>query len=483
MGLPPAAGSGAVELTSEAPVAVIPITVRASDEALWPSDPAIRLSDAWIYFLLDMAGIPQQVGTVAPVRLTLIPLEASAAGAEALPNGRVDLERLCPPDRACELHFDLVLEWMEPTAGGTLSAGWRADGRITLAGSEELPLDATAGVETGAPELESIPILSDRLAGEAVLLSVERPLAVRHLVIEATAGALPALAEYPLEGRAVVTLRSEIQAERPPRSGESALIATLVPDPGTPAWDTANQLLSARTQLNPFAGCSVAEPCRHGYTLRLEWVANDPTTTIDVSWELDARLLYHAGPGPGDAAAVTVSQDGGWSASEDSPALTASHQGRLDVPTDDGGISVRGRVTLSLNAQAVPVDEPIAGGPPAVAIVTLRAGADRSFGDDPPAILVTLEVPGGSPRPTLYSNPLIGGDAIRLAIFPLQGCEQAQPCEVSVIVGAGVAANDLDRISGADLWLDWQMDIRLPYLSVDAVPAGASLDVTDEPFR
>lgn len=476
----PIRSSGRVELTSVTPVAVIPITVRASDEALWPSDPDIRLNDAWIFFLLDMAGVAQHANAEAPVRLTLIPLDASGAGGEALANSRLDLDRLCPPDRDCELQFDLVLEWLEPVADGTLPVGWEADGRITLYGSEELPLDATARVESGEPQLQSVPTLSDHLSEEGIRLSVDQPLAIRHIVIEATADALPAAVEYPLEGWAVVTIRSDTQAARPMRAGESGLAATLVPDPGTPAFGAAADLLGARTPLNPFAGCAIAEPCRHGYTLRLEWVANDPTATMDVSWELDARLLYHEGPGPGEDAAVALEQDGAWSASGDSPALTATRHGRLDVPNDDGGIRVRRTVTISLSPQALPVEEPIAGGPPAVAIVTVRAGADRDFGEEPLSLLVSLDDPGDSQERTVRPNAPIGGDPTRVAIFPLRGCEQGQPCEVSVTIGAGVSANDLGRVAGAGLWLDWEMEIRLPYLSLDAVPPGAALDITDE---
>jgi hypothetical protein len=136
-------------------------------------------------------------------------------------------------------------------------------------------------------------------------------------------------------------------------------------------------------------------------------------------------------------------------------------------------------VTISLSPQAVPVEEPIAGGPAAVVVVTLRAGADRSFGKEPLQLQVSLEGPGTSRGARYPPRPAIGGDPTRVAIFPLRGCEQGQPCEVSVTIGAGVSGN-LERVAGADLWLDWEMEVRLPYVSLDAFPPGATLEISNE---
>ena len=271
----PIAGGGAAQLTAETPVAVVPITVRASDEALWPSDPAISVSDAWIIIGRSGPTFSPTGGVPAQSRLTLIPHDDPQAASEAVTTGSLDLLQLCPQDRDCELQYDLVLEWLEPVAGQTFTASWHADGRVLLVGSEDLPVDASASVQVGKPDLRRIPVLSDRVADDSIHLSVDRPIAVRHVVVSASADALPVPPSIRSRAGAVLTVRTVVEGQVSPYYGEQPVIITLVADPGTPAWNTSN-VVYGTVQLNPFAGCGVGEDCVHGYTLRAEWVASEP---------------------------------------------------------------------------------------------------------------------------------------------------------------------------------------------------------------
>jgi len=78
---------------------------------------------------------------------------------------------------------------------------------------------------------------------------------------------------------------------------------------------------------------------------------------------------------------------------------------------------------------------------------------------------------------------VIGGEERRVTVFLWLGGEQGQPCEVTVTLGTGFSANDVDALGDAGVRLQWQIDVRLPYLSRGAVPAGATLEILDEPDR
>jgi hypothetical protein len=47
-------------------------------------------------------------------------------------------------------------------------------------------------------------------------------------------------------------------------------------------------------------------------------------------------------------------------------------------------------------------------------------------------------------------------------------------------VTIGTGPTDLERVAGADLWLDWEIEVRLSYVSLEAVPPGATLTISDE---
>ena len=179
---------------------------------------------------------------------------------------------------------------------------------------------------------------------------------------------------------------------------------------------------------------------------------------------------------------VTLDQDGAWEVGPDAPAITASASGRMELPTDRGGTTVHHPVTITANAAALPATDPIGGPAYAIATITLRAGADGELGPtERTPFIASVDLRTDDDPQSSYPH-VVAGEEARVAIFPLRGCELDQPCEAEIVIGGGISASSLNAVSGRSPWIEWQVDVRLVYASLDDAPAGAQLEVVSGPL-
>lgn len=482
------------------------MAVEVSDEALWPRDPELVVTSAGLFFAVrthwqDTQSLPPSSNPVFPadgepnVRLSLVPeTEEDGDGPQASPVGGVADDRLssatvelteaCAPDRDCELRYRLIVQWLDPVPGVTVSARWIASGLIQIEGPEELPVDAQMTIaQTGDVEQRAVPVLADQVAARGIVLDADHPVAAWRVTVEATREALPAPVGFPLEGSGalVTTIRTEPHQERP---DSPAVRVSLIPDDssGGPGLELLPESLRAQHEFEPFRACERDTACRVNFTVLVEWTPENADVTATVDWSLHAALTFHEPPEPSPGAAVSLSIDEALMVRGATPSLMADAAGELELDTSARNVATEHLIVFRANRDALSSDILPAGRAAGVALLTLEAIGNVPS-DLPKPIRLVVSVSTATGADTVYPFVAVGGEPATVVLEPLRDCPADRACRVELTLRARIADEGVEAVRETDVRLVWRVETRIPLIRVDAAPPAASLEIAGEPVR
>jgi hypothetical protein len=127
-------------------------------------------------------------------------------------------------------------------------------------------------------------------------------------------------------------------------------------------------------------------------------------------------------------------------------------------------------VTLTIRASPASLPSGAFGGlrPPAIGVLTLRAAGEVS---------VEIRVDGdGDGADAFAARKLIADDLeTSVLLHPLRSCALNRWCTTVVTISATTA--NPARADDSSVAVEWRLDLTLPYPGLDAVPAGADLEI------
>ena len=454
-----ATASDSVQLTIDDPRAAGRIQLSLSAAALPVIEQPLYEPFGEVRFRLPR----EDEGIVAVVR---------PVGVEAVPYEQYDtlifpIEQLCRVAEPCEREFEVTLEWAEPREEIPTTAAYTAELEITYPEVEHNPDGASATWATTADLLAAPagPLVSATTDREPVVLDDDAWAAARHVTITAS--------EAARTGELLARVDWEVT-----QAQQSNVLVTIVPDEATLS-ELEDGILR-----DPFVGCPADGACERGFTVTFELEGAPMGTSAVVGWTGELRAAFPAEAAPPGGARVSIDVDGTTAVTTTTPALSAAASGSLVIPGPDAsptaeqaapapGLARRAsvRVTVEANAAALPIDE--LGTPFALSRVVLIADSSAIRGN------ADISVVTDDGRPMAVAKVSPGGPGASVTLNPLRSCARGAPCERSVTITLTVY--QASEESGEPMEVDWSLDAVIPYPDLDAVPDGASLDLTVEP--
>lgn len=472
--------SETVQFAVDAPIVTVPLTVEASDEAIWSDDPAVPVRSAR---LTAQAGLMRQsgstkpsLGTDAPIlRVTLL----DPTGQPLVRDDRygpssieVDFRAFCEEPQDCAVTYTMLVEWLNPTAA-SFEAVLSATVETIVEGPEVLPPGAEARVEFGTVESVAADVLRGNVAVEPIRLSAERPMVTWTIAIVPNEAAEAVRLGWPVEPRGTISLFVEVpDAEeesfayrQPPVSlvvfgGEREVVL----DPGN------GRIVHA---LDPFAECGDT-PCPQEVTLVAAWEGDEDAPAVDIAWSIDAGIAFIGGEAAPSGAEVAVRMDSQVDVVAAGDSLRASAAGTLTIT---GAERERRSTSLDLFVPAAALKPELIGGPIPALVAKLTASSTSAGGIGDETRIVLRAMPIGDPAHVAVPAPDSGSATVRFR--PAPACRSGHVCGVDVGL-SGSASRTGGRVDeDAELVVAWELEIVLLYPTGVRAPFGVEIGLSD----
>jgi hypothetical protein len=472
--------NGNVHLDAVHPSAKGTVTMRFSPEALPASSGGIYL-DGTVSIQVGAAGSAGIPGASA-VLLTVSPQGSTPALTVSGTRASARIADLCAIGRLCELTYVVPFEFDGPLPTAGIEIPWSAEASLTYTGRDIVPQGASITVRAVDPFVAAPapPGLEASLGEEEITLSVDHPVAVRHVDLELSTAAVQETGDSPITGVMELTTT---WLDRPAtgRFDPTPFDVLVIPDESPAGPAAAGETLLPRsvgTRFDPFTTCVANRPCRRGVAVVFEWLDDDPTAVHRVSWTSIVRVRYPGVDVLRRGATLKARVDLRQSAGAPAASLrTEMHETIRIVTTEAGRADGSGRLVFVANAAALPVSKLGLLPPPSVGLITVNVLRADGMPIASSAIHISLSGSGVLPHASGAGSQASMAAARPFPVFPLRICEVGQPCEVEVGLSVWVQDPNAPIPAGTQLDVVVTVDATLPYLDLVAPPGSGKLTI------